>query len=112
MHTPGPWKATRSHEDFNGPLWDIAADQREEYALRPIVSIESATRTVVTCHDLGTISDDDARLIAQAPDLLACLRECALRLTLIVESERGGKLLDTLALYKANELLSKHPRDD
>lgn len=77
QHTPGPWKACRSHEDFNGPMWDIDDDERAEYEAKPFVSIEAESATVMCAHDLFEMRPANARLIAAAPDLLAALQAVA-----------------------------------
>ncbi len=32
--TPGPWKPCRSHEDWEGPLFDIDEEDAASYAAR------------------------------------------------------------------------------
>ena len=69
-HTPGPWKPTRSHEDFDGPMWDIDPEEAGEYAANPFRGIQAASRSVVSAHDCFEFHAPDAHLIAAAPDLL------------------------------------------
>ena len=71
--TPGPWKPCRSHEDFEGPLFDIDEDDADTYAARPFVRIEAATCDVASAHDLFEFDAANAYLIAAAPDLYSAL---------------------------------------
>ena len=70
QHTPGPWKACRSNEDFHGELFE--PDEGDKY---PITRIEAASGTVAAAHDLFKFKQADAHLIAAAPDLLALARD-------------------------------------
>ena len=74
-HTPGPWKACRSHEDFDGPMWEVDADTVECFSRKPFVRIEAASGAVAAAHDLFEFKQADAMLIEAAPDLLAALSE-------------------------------------
>lgn len=75
-HTSGPWRPCRSHEEYDGPLFDIDPEEQAEYDDRPFVRVEAADGTVVaSAHDLFTFSEANARLIAAAPDLLAAADE-------------------------------------
>ncbi len=70
-HTKGPWLYLRRHEIMEGgkpnPLFDV--DTGDE--LPPITSIQNQEGgCVVSCHDLSTIKEGDARLIAEAPTML------------------------------------------
>lgn len=71
--TPGPWAPRRSHEDANGPMFDIDPDEREAYEVRPFTSIISQATggNVVIAHDLFTFRNEiDAKAIAKVPELL------------------------------------------
>lgn len=70
--TPGPWVPCRSHEDENGPMWNIDADDRAEYDAKPYVSIKSIPtgRPVASSHDLFEFNAADAKAIAKVPELL------------------------------------------
>lgn len=68
-HTPGPWKACRDNEGWNGPYYE--SDKGDE--LRPFTSIECEDGVIFNAHDLCTIAEANARLIAAAPDMLAAL---------------------------------------
>lgn len=58
--TPGPLTPRRSHEDASGPLFDL-----DEGETRPFVTLYAPDGSaVVRCHDLATIRDADARLLA------------------------------------------------
>lgn len=65
------WKACRSHEDFSGPYFDIDPEDVDEYAAKPFTSIQSATESIVVCHDLATIKPEHAAMIVRAPELHA-----------------------------------------
>lgn len=69
-HTPGPWKACRAHEDFEGTIYDPDPDDPPG----PIKRIEAKGKTVAAAHDLFEFAEEDARLIEAAPDLLAALK--------------------------------------
>lgn len=72
---PAPWKACRSHEDHDGPMWQIDDDEAAYYAERPLVRILAANGEVVTsAHDLFEFRDPAvAHLLAAAPLLLQAL---------------------------------------
>ncbi len=60
--TPGPLRFARSHEDQNGPLFEL-----EPGETKPIKRLYAANgAAVVACHDLATIDEPDARLLAAA----------------------------------------------
>ena len=65
-HTPTPYKACKSHEDFNGPYFDIEEEDRAEYDAKPYTSIESASGIVCNAHDLFTFKPGDAEFIVEA----------------------------------------------
>lgn len=67
--TPGPWKPSRAHEDFEGPMFDIDEEDAATYAARPFVRIEAATCDVASANDLFEFNAADAYLIAAAPEL-------------------------------------------
>ena len=71
-HTPGPWKALRSNEDWHGPMWEIDPD--EEAAPFTRISAKGGNY-IVASHDLFEIKPKDAQLIAAAPDLLDALED-------------------------------------
>ena len=62
--TPGPWKACRSYECFDGPLWDIDPEDLADFECRPFVRIEAAGSNIASAHDLFEFKTADAKLIA------------------------------------------------
>lgn len=72
---PLPWKACRSHEDHDGPLWEIDPEEAPYYAQQPFVRIVASNgNTVVSNHDLFVFKDPAvAHLLAAAPALLRAL---------------------------------------
>jgi hypothetical protein len=70
-HTPGPWKACRAHEEFEGPMWEL--DEGDDYASRPVTRILASLGTVAAAHDLFEFTEGNAALIAAAPELLDLL---------------------------------------
>jgi len=66
QHTPTPWKACKSNEDFNGPYWELDEDDKVEYAARPYTSIESAGGIVTNAHDRFEFRLGDAEFIVKA----------------------------------------------
>lgn len=68
-HTPGPWKACRSNEGFDGPYFEAEEDD----PVYPFKSIESESRTVASAHDLFEFKPENIVLMAAAPELLDCL---------------------------------------
>lgn len=71
--TPGPWKACRAHEDFDGPLYDIDEDEVETYEAKPFVGICSEHETITAAHDLFWFKKENAHLIAAAPEIYNAL---------------------------------------
>lgn len=91
LHTPGPWKACRSHEEYVGPYFDIDPDEKVGYDARPFTHIESADGTTVSAaHDLFEFKTPNALLMAASPELLAALRICVDYIDCIPESAAGG----------------------
>lgn len=82
------WKACRSHEDFNGPLWDIPPEEKEEYDRRPFVRIEAADRTITAAHDLFEFRPEDVRKIEAVPEMLESLRDAVLFMQFLGKNER------------------------
>ncbi|HQR20095.1 MAG TPA: hypothetical protein PKV98_04470 [Burkholderiaceae bacterium] len=73
-YAPGPWKACRSHEDYNGPMWELDEDERADYDARPFVRIEASDgSTVTTAHDLFEFKPANAALVQAAPKLYEAL---------------------------------------
>ena len=82
MHTPGPWRYSRWWDQFD---WDNSDEEgRANLLSAPVTTIETADgrTSVMRCHDLASIREADALLIAAAPDLLAAL-------ILLVDDEEG-----------------------
>lgn len=74
--TPGPWKACRGHENYEGPYWDIEPDEQAEYEAKPFTSIKAANGdTVANAHDLFEFEAANAHLIALAPEMAELLRD-------------------------------------
>ena len=91
LHTPGPWKACRSHEDFDGPYYNIDPEEQSAHDAKPFVSIKAANgENVASGHDLFTFKTANAHLIAAAPELLAAL-ECMLEWDLMMRARFGAK---------------------
>lgn len=66
-HTPTPWKACRSHEDFNGPMFDIDKEDQEYYEGKPFTNIHGADNSMVfNAHDLFELKKANAELIVRA----------------------------------------------
>ena len=63
---PGPWKACRSHECFEGPYFEIDLEDEADYATRPLTRIEARSGVVAQAHDLFEFDKDDANFIAAA----------------------------------------------
>lgn len=99
--TPGPWKACRSSEDFDGPYFDpIDEEDAARLAGLPFTSIQAQGNVNVTsAHDCFEFKAADALLIAAAPDLL---KACKLMATL---SGSGEKYWGMLAAV--NEAVAK-----
>ena len=74
-HTPTPYKACKSHEDFNGPFFDLEEEDRAEYDAKPYTSIESASGIVCNAHDLFTFRQGDAEFIVKACNSYDKMRE-------------------------------------
>lgn len=92
-HTPGPWKACRSHETYDGTYFDIDPEDAAEYASRPFVRIEApGGRSVFNASDLFEFSEADAHLIAAAPDLLAVAKAAMIHVRELREAWRTGAI--------------------
>jgi len=91
--TPGPWKACRRNEDFNGPYFDL----EEGDTPYPFHSIEAATGTVMTAHDLFILKEGDALLLAAAPELLSALERLAHSYRLLLARKPVRDVEETLA---------------
>lgn len=74
---PLPWRACRSHEDHEGPLWEIDPEDAAHYAGQPFVRvIASNGQAVVSNSDLFEFRDPAvAHLLVSAPVLLRALEE-------------------------------------
>src|SRR3989304_1616621 len=68
-HTPGPWRYVLGWPEPDTPEYQVLGDD---------------DRTVTA----RTYSEDDARLIAQAPQMLAALKACADRL-MVLDDRQG-----------------------
>jgi hypothetical protein len=69
QHTPGPWKALRANENWDGPAWELHSNAEPS----PFTKIEAEESDVVICSDAFEIKPEDAQLMAAAPDLLGAL---------------------------------------
>lgn len=87
-HTPGPWKACKSHEDFDGPFFDIEPDEVEYYNKRPYTWIYAKDRAVVGAHDLFEMREADAKLIESAPELFEAAE------SLLIDAMDRGECFD------------------
>lgn len=71
---PGPWRALRSHETYDGEGYYCALDEEEKAYLesRPYVRIEAADGTTIcTAHDLFEFrSPEIAHAVAALPEIL------------------------------------------
>lgn len=73
---PAPWKPCRSHEDENGPMYEIEPEDQPSYDARPFVKIVAADgSTVVTAHDLFEFDPGVAEAIAALPAMVEALGE-------------------------------------
>ena len=64
--TPGPWKACRNHECYEGAYFEIDPEDESEYAAKPFTRIEARTGVVAAAHDLFEFDREDAEFIAAA----------------------------------------------
>ena len=86
--TPGPWKACRSNEEFDGVMFEKDSDD-DPY---PIVRIVSKTKTIAAAHDLFVFDEHNARLIQEAPNILEALKKTTAHLVAAHSLlARGGK---------------------
>lgn len=82
---PLPWRACRSHEDHEGPLWEIDPEDAVHYAGQPFLKyagqpfvriVASNGQAVVSNSDLFEFRDPAvAHLLVAAPALLRALEE-------------------------------------
>jgi hypothetical protein len=99
-HTKGKWIALKNHQYCEHGLVENYYEPDDDEINYPYVKIVSEHgQTIVTNHDLFTFrNDDDARLIALAPEMHSCLNE--------IEKILLERRLDD-ALIKVKEVLSK-----
>lgn len=64
--TPGPWKACRSHECYEGTYFEIDPEDEAEYAAKPFTHIQARAGAVTEAHDLFEFDRKDAEFIAAA----------------------------------------------
>lgn len=88
-HTPGPWRSDFL-EQGNGPLSGSFLVHDHD-PMNPLAV---------------AYSEENARLIAAAPELLKALKDCEARLDLLVESGRY-KMLDAVAAENARAAIAK-----
>lgn len=75
--TPGPWKACRSHECYEGTYFEIDPEDEAEYAARPFTHIKARAGAVTEAHDLFEFDRKDAEFIAAAnPETILELLDC------------------------------------
>lgn len=92
-HTPGPWKFARSHEDEDGPMFELEEGDK----LPAITRIYGAGgATVAAAHDLFEFKEADAQLIEAAPDMFKLLERAAesLRSHSPLDSDNNNLLAD------------------
>lgn len=88
-HTPGPWQCLQAGD---GPTKFAVADA-EGLSILTIVEEEGHDFAAVYC-------DEDARLIAAAPELLEALTECMRALRMLGHTDVVGYALAELAIAK------------
>ena len=64
--TPGPWKACRNHECYEGAYFEIDPEDEAGYAAKPFTRIEARTGVVAAAHDLFEFDRANAAFIAAA----------------------------------------------
>ena len=102
--TPGEWKPCREHEGFDGPMFDLDADERSEYESRPFVRICAESDNVTTNHDLFEFRRTDANFIALAHNMMPQLLEAVEALKAVRARYEGE--FDNPALMDRGALLT------
>ena len=91
-HTPGPWKACRAHEDFDGPYYNIDPEEQAVHDAKPFVSIKASSgENVAAAHDLFKFKTANALLIASAPDLFDLIKKIQ---DALATAETGDALIE------------------
>lgn len=89
-HTPGPWDLHHQSPEFRGGDCDWS------------LQTEEAGAFLLFCHHPKAPAEANARLIAAAPDMLACLQE--------IVAYRGGAesaLDDPYVMERVNDAIAK-----
>ena len=96
--TRGTLKPLRSHEDFDGPYFEIEPDEKVEYEARPFVRLATTTgQTVATAHDLFEFKPGDAERLCLCWNTLEGLDdELVTRIGKWLERYNGDELAEML----------------